>query len=45
VPAASDRHAQNVLVGQIWVMMLTISGIMLLFLNRFAQTLAGGWSG
>ena len=28
---------------QIWVMMLTISGIMLLFLNRFTQTLAGGW--
>jgi flagellar biosynthetic protein FliR len=30
---------------QLWVMMLTISGIMLVFLNQFADMLAGGFGG
>jgi flagellar biosynthetic protein FliR len=27
---------------QLWVMMITVSGLMLVFLNRFAGALAGG---
>jgi flagellar biosynthesis protein FliR len=30
---------------QLWVMMLALSGIMLVFLNRFTATLAGGFGG
>ena len=33
------------LSSQIWMMMLTISGIMLVFLNWFAETLQGGFGG
>jgi len=30
---------------QIWVMALTISGIMMIFLDRFGETVAAGWGG
>ena len=30
---------------QLWVMMLALSGIMLVFLDRFTATLAGGFGG